>query len=86
VEIAPEHLGYQVEALLWVTVAPGRRPARALPACARSRPCSSALPGHPGLSGLAVFRAGDAEVSPGVVVTGSGGWRGACGGPCGWRA
>ena len=24
VEIAPEHLGYQVEALLWVTVAPGR--------------------------------------------------------------
>jgi DNA-binding Lrp family transcriptional regulator len=24
VEIAPEHLGYQVEALLWVTVAPGQ--------------------------------------------------------------
>jgi DNA-binding Lrp family transcriptional regulator len=24
VEIAPEHLGYQVEALLWITVAPGR--------------------------------------------------------------
>lgn len=24
VEIAPEHLGYYVEALLWVTVAPGR--------------------------------------------------------------
>ena len=54
VEIAPEHLGYQVEALLWVTVAPGRLEAAAT-AAAR----------HPQVA-LAAATSGDTNLLLGV--------------------
>jgi DNA-binding Lrp family transcriptional regulator len=54
VEIAPEHLGYQVEALLWATVAPGRLEAAAT-AAAR----------HPQVA-LAAATSGDTNLLLGV--------------------
>jgi DNA-binding Lrp family transcriptional regulator len=50
VEIAPEHLGYPVEALLWVTVAPGRLEAAA-----------HAAAGHPQVA-MAAATSGDTNL------------------------